>query len=220
MQRIADRVLIVAAHPDDEVLGPGGTVKRLVDLGARALIVIACTGRPGHEAAVEDSARQVGGMLGADDVVFLRFPNLRLESFPLVEVVRRLEQIIASFRPTTVFTHHGGDVNRDHQVCFRATVTATRPLRECPVRALLCFETPSSTEWSVTPTDAFHPNVFVDITDTFPAKMQALAAYRSEMRPYPFPRSLQGVEALARTRGTTIGVTYAEAFQLMRGIWA
>ena len=220
MHLAADRVLVVAAHPDDEVLGPGGTMKRLVDLGARVLTVIACRGRPGQEEVVEPIARQVGRLLGVEDVVFLHFPNLHLETFPLVEVARQIERIIAGFQPTLVLTHHGGDLNRDHRVCFDAVLTATRPVRGCPVRTLLCFETPSSTEWAARAADAFHPNVYVDITDTYPAKAQALALYQPELRPYPFHRSLEGIEALARTRGTVIGVACADAFQLVRGIWA
>ena len=220
MDLAADRVLVVAAHPDDEILGPGGTIKRLADLGARILTVIACNGRPGQEQVVEDIARRVAHSLGVEQVMFLRYPNLRLETFALAEVTRRLERIIADFRPAAVFTHHGGDLNRDHRTCFDAVLTATRPLQDCPVRTLLCFETVSSTEWAARPGDIFQPNVYVDITATFAAKAAAVAAYQPELRPYPYPRSVEGVETLARTRGTVIGVPYAEAFCLVRGIWS
>lgn len=220
MDLAADRVLVVAAHPDDEVLGPGGTIKRLAGLGARILTVIACNGRPGCEQVVEDIAGGVGEALGVERVMFLRYPNLRLETYALAEVTRRLEQIIDGFQPTMVLTHHGGDLNRDHRTCFDAVLTAVRPVANCPVRALLCFETVSSTEWAARPGDAFEPNLYVDITETFEAKSRAVAAYEPELRPYPYPRSVEGVEALARNRGTVIGVPYAEAFRLIRGVWS
>ncbi|HEX6988402.1 MAG TPA: PIG-L family deacetylase, partial [Bacillota bacterium] len=195
MDLAADRVLVVAAHPDDEVLGPGGTVKLLAGMGARIRTVIACNGRPGREELVEEIARRVGVSLGVERVMFLRYPNLRLETFALAEVTRRLEGIIEEGRPTMVLTLHGGDLNRDHRTCFDAVLTASRPTRGCPVRSLLCFETLSSTEWAGRPGDAFEPNVYVDITATFEAKTEAVAAYQPELRPYPYPRSIEGVEA-------------------------
>src|SRR5690606_20746617 len=177
-------------------------------------------GRPGREEIVEEIARRVGASLGVEEVRFLRYPNLRLETFALAEITRRLEQIIAEFRPTLVLTHHGGDLNRDHRTCFDAVLTASRPVAGCPVRTLLCFETVSSTEWAARPGDAFEPNLYVDITETFAARSMAVAAYEPELRPYPAPRSVEGVEALARNRGTVIGVPYAEAFRLIRGVWS
>ena len=215
----AERVLVVAAHPDDEVLGPGGTLKRLADQGARVRIVIACRGRPGYEDVVEECAHRAGVVLGAEEVLLWRLPNLRLDTLPLIELVRRIEAVSADFRPTIILTHHGGDLNRDHQACFEATVVALRPLPRSTVRALLCFETPSSTEWAGERLAAFQPNVFVDITRVHKAKLEALRLYQVELRPHPHPRSLRSVTALARARGAGVGVPLAEAFRLVRGMW-
>src|SRR5690554_286857 len=126
--------MVVAAHPDDEVLGPGGTVKLLTGMGARVLTVIGCNGRPGREAVVEETGCRVGALLGVERVLFLRHPNRRLETLALAEVTRRVEKIVAQVRPTMVLTHHGGDLNRDQRTCHDAVLTAARPMTGYPVQ--------------------------------------------------------------------------------------
>lgn len=145
------------------------------------------------------------------------FPDNRMDSVDLLDVVKQVERHIAAFRPGTVFTHHAGDVNIDHRVIHDAVIAACRPQPGFPVRELLFFEVASSTEWRPPASaEAFHPNWFVDITHTLKTKMEALEAYRHEMRDFPHPRSLQAMEALARWRGASVGMEAAEAFVLGR----
>ena len=144
-------------------------------------------------------------------------PDNRLDSIPLLDITRRVEALIEQHRPATVFTHHADDLNIDHRRVHQAVMTACRPQRGHPVRTLLCFEVPSSTEWQPSGSGApFAPNWFVDISDTLARKLAALDAYAAELRDWPHPRSRQGVEHLARWRGATVGCEAAEAFMLAR----
>jgi LmbE family N-acetylglucosaminyl deacetylase len=134
-------------------------------------------------------------------------------------VVKRIEEIVAKYAPDVVYTHHGGDLNIDHLVTFRAVMTATRPLADCPVRELYTFEVPSSTEWAFQRFEpAFRPNVFVDIAATLSAKIEGMALYESEARPFPHPRSPEALRAIARRWGSVVGREYAEAFELVRAV--
>ena len=121
-------------------------------------------------------------------------------------------------KPEVIYTHHWGDLNIDHRITFNAVMTACRPFGS-PVKKILCFEVLSSTEWNVqNAANAFMPNLFIDVTDTLAKKIAALREYKGEMRPYPHPRSLEGAELLAKTRGLTIGANAAEAFEIAREI--
>jgi len=215
------RTLIVAAHPDDEILGVGGTIGKLTARGAEVAIVILCNGRPSLEERMSAVTKVAGHVLGVREVRTLNHPNLRLETYPVAEIAGQLEKIFADFKPETVLTHHYGDVNRDHFAAYHAVLTAARPLSSCCVESVFTFETPSSTDWAESVSDRiFRPNAYVDITETFDLKMEALRLYDDEMRPFPHSRSYQGVEALARTRGMAVGVRFAEAFSLIRGVWS
>lgn len=222
------KVLVIAAHPDDEVLGCGGTIARHVAAGDEVRIHILAEGatsrapsRDGDAHAKEltalaQSAAEAAMILGATSVLH-GLPDNRLDSLDLLEVVKLVEEVIFSYQPELVYTHHSSDVNIDHQVIHRAVVTACRPLPGQSVRTLLFFEIPSSTEWQV-PT-AFSPNWFVSIEETLSRKVQALESYGSEMREFPHPRSIPAVKALAAWRGASIGVKAAEAFVLGRLIF-
>jgi LmbE family N-acetylglucosaminyl deacetylase len=217
-------VLIVAAHPDDEVLGCGGTIARHTAEGSTVNVIFLADGVTARDRADsaerqrrQAAAHQAANCLGIHSVQFHNFPDNRLDTIELIKIVQTIEQAIAQHQPDTVLTHHAGDVNIDHQRVHQAVVTACRPQPGHPVRTLLFFEVPSSTEWQPPGSaPAFTPNWFVDISSTLDCKLNALDAYAEELRVWPHPRSLQAVEALARWRGATVGVEAAEAFILGR----
>ncbi|QMU78278.1 PIG-L family deacetylase [Streptacidiphilus sp. PB12-B1b] len=222
-------IAVFAAHPDDETLGCGATIAKLAATEDVHIVVLGdgITAREAsrHDRAAADAlyadAEAATTLLGAASVTFERLPDLRFDTLPLLEIVWRVERVLREIRPASVFTHHPGDLNRDHQLTSRAVLTATRPVDGCPVRDLYCFEVPSSTEWGfagVAP--GFTPNVFVDVSETIETKVRAMESYRSERRAFPHPRSPEALRALARYRGSTAGLESAEAFQLMRSIRA
>ncbi|WP_309123291.1 PIG-L deacetylase family protein [Paenibacillus sp.] len=212
--------LIIASHPDDEILGCGGTARKLIEGGTEVVTILTALGRKEEAHRMKQCTREANRRLGVKEVVHLDFPNLRLEAVPLHRITRELERLIAKYEPDTIFTHHYGDLNRDHQATFQAVLTAARPLPGKKPIDILCFETVSSTEWAQpTGDNVFKPNYFVDIGATIDAKMDALASYDVEMRPFPHPRSYEGVRYLAHVRGMTVGVPYAEAFETIRRTW-
>ena len=222
-------VLIVAAHPDDEVLGCGGTIARFARQGRSVHVLLMADGESSRASGTDQpvgpspmaernaAAHTACGILGCASVESLALPDNRLDGLELLDVVKKIEGFINRYQPLTVFTHHCGDVNIDHRVVHEAVLAACRPEPGHPVQELLFFEVPSSTEWrppgSAVP---FLPNYFVDISATLEIKFAALEAYASELREFPHPRSLRAVEALARWRGATVGVEAAEAFILGR----
>lgn len=213
-------VLVIAAHPDDEILGSGGTIKKLINHGYKVITVIAAKGRKEEEQHIQPLMQQANKHLGVDEVLFLEFPNLLLETIPLHKIAKAIEALLDKYKPSLIFTHHYGDTNKDHQILFQAVITAARPLPGKQPMEILCFETVSSSEWSQHTNDKeFKPNYFVDITDTIDDKLQSLHHYDIEMRPFPHPRSYDGVEYLARVRGMTVGVEFAEAFEIIRRVW-
>lgn len=220
-------ILILAAHPDDEVLGCGGTIAKLADQGAIVHVAFLADGvfsRDGNALVQQDelqvrraAAQKACDILGVKSVSFGEFPDNRMDTVALLDIIKILEELIAEYKPEVVFTHHSGDVNIDHRRMHEAVVTACRPQPGHPVKTLLCFEVPSSTEWQLPDSaPAFTPNWFVNISDTLDRKLAALDAYAAELRDWPHPRSRQGVEHLAHWRGATVGVDAAEAFMLGR----
>jgi len=224
-------ILAVAAHPDDEVLGCGGTLARMAGEGRAVHILLMADGETSRigdqvRAAATDrlEARKAAALsackiLGCSSVEVLDLPDNRMDGMELLDVVKHIEAFVQRYQPFSVLTHHAGDVNIDHRVVHDAVITACRPQPGHSVKELLFFEVPSSTEWR--PSDSaksFGPNWFVDISTTLAAKLAALHAYQSELRTFPHPRSLKAVEALARWRGATVGVEAAEAFMLGRRI--
>lgn len=221
-------VAVIAAHPDDEVLGCGGTIARYAQEGRQVHVLLLADGetsRAGQGLAVDTErvkARKAAAIaaceiLRCESVEVLAFPDNRLDAIELLDIVRVVESFISLHAPSTVLTHHGGDLNVDHCVIHTAVLTACRPQPMHSVRELLFFEIPSSTGWQVPGSASpFLPNWFVDISATLAVKLEALRAYQSEMRPFPHARSLEGVQALATWRGATVGVPAAEAFVLGR----
>lgn len=230
-------VMVVAAHPDDEILGCGGTMARLVQQGARVTVVLLGEGpvsrletENSHQKATEQShafasAHRAGAILGVDRVITpadrgcAGFPDNRFDTVPLIELVKYIEAIGAEIKPDVVFTHHAGDLNVDHRITHQAVLTAFRPLPGQTVRSVFAFEILSSTEYSFASAEPlFVPNFFVDIATALCRKQEALHAYSSEMRDWPHPRSYEGVECLAKLRGAQNGVDAAEAFIMCRGL--
>ena len=216
------RVLVVAAHPDDEVLGCGGTIARHVGKGERVQVLFVADGvssRGNQEGILGrcDAARKACRILGAGEPDFLSLPDNRLDDLPLLEVVQKIEEYLASFNPQVIYTHHSGDLNVDHTVVHRAVMTSCRPQPGCSVREIYSFEVLSSTGWLPHNNGgSFQPNFFVDISATLKSKISALRAYDMEMRPFPHSRSYDSVEYLARCRGVAVGMEAAEAFMVER----
>jgi len=218
------RVLVVAAHPDDEVLGCGGVMARYADQGYEVHVLIITRGipelfLPEQIEVTRRELRAAHDILGVSGVTFLDFPAPRLDVVPGNELADAMRRVIRQFRPQIVYAPHRGDIHVDHQATYRATLVAIRPINNCPVRQLLCYETLSETEWaSPSGSDAFVPTVFVDISEQLSRKLEAMACYRSQLKHPPHPRSLRSIEALAKLRGGTVGLEAAEAFMLVREI--
>ena len=222
-------VLVFAAHPDDELLGVGGTVRLLANQGVRVRAVILAEGLTSRrdsraETAEEDlhrlwqEARRAGETVGYAGMDFCGFPDNRMDSIDLLDIVKRVSGYVEKYRPDTIFTHHHGDLNIDHRLTFQAVITACRPVKEGFVKRIYTFETPSSTEWNFAYDRIFTPNLFVDVSDTLEAKIQGMQCYSSEACPSPHPRSGESLRALAAYRGSTAGVLFAEAFSVIREI--
>lgn len=223
-------VLVVAAHPDDEVLGCGGTVARLAQENHEVHIAIMGEGitsrHPCREEAdanhltrLHQQAQAAASKIGAKDVIHFKLPDNRLDTVPLLDVVKLVEDLVGKLKPEVIYTHHPGDLNVDHGVVHRAVLTATRPMVGQCVREIYAFEVPSSTEWAfhrLAP--SFCPNVFVDVTGTLEAKLAALACYGTETRQFPHPRSPEALRAIATRWGSVVGCQAAEAFELVRSI--
>ena len=221
-------VVVVAAHPDDEVLGCGATIARLAKSGRPVHVLLMADGESARLDNLEHTSKHLledrknrallaGKVLGVKSVEQMSMPDNRMDQLDLLDVVKAVEKFVIKHHPLTLFTHHSGDVNIDHRVVHDAVIAACRPQPGHSVRELLFFETPSSTEWRP-PGSApmFNPNWFVDVSDTLDLKLQALDTYKNELREFPHARSIEAITALARWRGTMIGVAAAEAFILGR----
>lgn len=218
------RVLVIAAHPDDEVLGMGGTIAVHTDRGdvVRVLVVTdgSSTQYPGDaeiRSRKEEEARRAAAELGVEDYVHLDLPDMRLDTLAHVDVNRVVEEHVREFAPVVVYTVQP-DVNNDHRVLFDSVSVATRPVPGRGVRRLLTYAPASSTEWTPAAVNWFVPNWYVDVTATIERKLAAFAQYETERREYPHPRSERAIRATAEFHGTTCGCEYAEPFVLVRGI--
>lgn len=224
------KVLVVAAHPDDEILGCGGTMARLAGEGHEVRIAILAEGMSARSARREEAdqkqmqhlhaqAQQAADKVGARELVLCKLPDNRLDTVPLLEVVKLVEDLVDRIRPEIIYTHHPGDLNVDHGVVHRAVLTATRPMNGQCVREIYAFEVPSSTEWAFQRLEpSFRPNVFVDIADSLETKVAALGCYGTEIREFPHPRSAEALRAIATRWGSVAGVKAAEAFELIRSV--
>lgn len=223
------KILIIAAHPDDEVLGCGATMAKHANNGDEVHVVIlvegitsrdgkrSCEKRNTDLSQLAKSANKANSILGVKSLTLHNFPDNRMDSLYMLDVIKVIEGHISRRRPDTVYTHHAGDINIDHRIINTAVMTACRPQPESPIKKILFFEVPSSTGWHVPdPAQSFIPNWFEEVSGTLSAKLKALHAYKSEMKPWPHARSLKAVEYLAKWRGSSVGMEAAEAFSLGR----
>lgn len=227
------RILVVAAHPDDELLGAGATMHRLIHrFGCTVRAVILGEGltsradQRDRDAWNEELERlrantaRAALHIGFQSFGVYEFPDNRFDSVALLDIVKVVEAEKRTFLPDVIFTHHGGDLNIDHRRTFEAVVTATRPMEGERVRSIFSFETPSATEWQAANAPLpFLPNMFIPVSEQdLQAKLAAMGAYEQESRPFPHPRSPQALETLARRWGVAVGCPLAEAFMLVRSV--
>ncbi|MEG1394062.1 MAG: PIG-L deacetylase family protein [Christensenellaceae bacterium] len=221
------KILIVAAHPDDEILGCGATMKKYSqEFEIHTLILGAGkdsrkSGKSASEnfeqekLALKKEAATANQAIGCENVVFADFPDNRFDSVALLDIVKKIDEVKASVKPQKIFTHFKGDLNIDHKITYDAVLTATRPMQDETVKEIYAFEILSSTEWNYPL--SFCPNFFVDVTSQIQDKVEAMQAYKSELRDYPHPRSVEAIFANAKYWAFRTGIDgYAEAFEIVR----
>ena len=216
------KTLVVAPHPDDEVLGVGGTLLRRKAEGAELAWLIV-TGismdsgwKPEQVERRADEIARVTAMFGFDHVFALDFPTTQLDRIPVGDLVGALSGVFNTFQPEEVFVPHPSDVHTDHRAVFAAAAACTKWFRYPSVKRVLAYETLSETDFGLGTELGFRPNVYVDIAPYLEGKLEAMGIYASEMAPFPFPRSHEALRALAKVRGAASGYHAAEAFQLLR----
>ncbi|MBF8983784.1 PIG-L family deacetylase [Lutibacter sp. B2] len=212
-------VLIIAAHPDDELLGCGGTIALHAMQGDKVTVVIVCEGeslRYSHEGVgQQENIYSAAAILGVTDVRLLGFPDQQLDKYTLTEIISPLEQIVSEIKPEIVYCQYGGDINRDHKILFEAASVALRPIVEY-LEVFYSFYTVSSTEWAYPRT--FIPDTWVDITSTIDKKLEAFSCYKSEIREYPHPRSIETLKYSANFYGSQCCINSAEVFMTIRRV--
>lgn len=217
-------VLVVAPHPDDEVLGVGGAILRHLSEGDDVHVVICTRGEESRFGAkqvarVQEESAQVHEFLGITKSHRLDLPAARLDTMPGSEVNMALAEVFENVGPHTVYAPHPGDVHRDHQLIFQAVMVCCRPVGTNYPRRILAYETVSETDWYAPPiTPTFVPNVFMDVSQHIEKKLEACAIYASQIRPAPQQRSMDAIRALSITRGHAMGIPHAEAFALVREV--
>jgi len=223
------KVLVFAAHPDDEVLGCGGTMAKISTKGGSVRSIVFSDGVSSRKNNKKKDLKKIldrknscilaAKILGSKKPIFGTFPDNELDTIPLLQLVKFVEKYINKYKPNLIFTHFNNDLNIDHQLVSRAVVTACRPQKKNTVKNILFFEIPSSTEWKIE-TDSkkgiFNPNWFEEISKTLSKKIKAIKIYKEEIRKWPHPRSTKGIKVLAEWRGATAGYEAAEAFVLGR----
>lgn len=216
------RTLVVAPHPDHEVLGVGGTLLRRKSEGASIAWLIVTKMTPGNNFSEDKiSSRhmeisRIGKFFEFDEIYNLGLPTAGLDVVPMAEVVHQISEVMKEYRPDEIFTPHLGDIHTDHGVVFNAAVSCSKWFRNPSITRIMSYETISETDFGLDHSRQFHPNVFVDISDFLEKKLTAMEIYSSELGEFPFPRSRLAMESLARYRGSSSGFKAAEAFQLLR----
>lgn len=221
-------ILVVAAHPDDEILGVGATIARKIAEGNKAFALILGEGQTSRWKSRENAKKDVvlalhkdsmeaAKVIGYTDIYLESLPDNRFDRLDLLDVVKTVEKYVGRVKPDIIYTHHQKDLNIDHRITFEAVLTATRPMEDCPVREIYAFETVSSTEWNFGNKERiFYPNVFVDVSGFFETKCEAMRKYKSELCQFPHPRSIEMLEITAKRWGAIVGRQYVEAFELIR----
>ena len=220
--------LVVASHPDDEILGCGGTISKLSDKGIDCRSLILSKGILSRDIKGISSKKAISKLLentkSASKIIGYKkhyqfdFPDNQFDTVPLLQIVKKIEQVIEEFKPQTIFTHHLGDLNKDHVITHRASLIASRPMEGNFITNVVTFETPSSSEWSFSQFENFQPNLFINIEKSIEKKIAAMNAYDNEIRSFPHPRSSENLKAISEYRGSSVGMKKAEAFQIVRSI--
>lgn len=227
-----DTILVVAAHPDDEIIGCGGAILRHVKDKDNVYTLILSKGvqsrfkknnssKKIHKyiESLNNESLKANSFLGVKKIFSEDFPDNNFDSVPLLDIVKKVEFYFDKIQPSIVYTHSNLDLNIDHQITFRAVLTASRPKIDNKISKIFSFEIPSSSDWSFGLNNRnFNPNYFVGIEKEVTKKIKALKYYKSEMRKFPNSRSLKNIENLAAVRGATIGLKAAEAFEIVRYI--
>jgi len=232
------KILVIAAHPDDEILGMGGTIQKYTKNGDSVKIIIMATGITSRRSTnfksstkykidkkiekemlvqvneLRSHSKKAAKIVGVQDIEFMDFPDNEMDLVSNLEVTKKIEETIQNFNPEIVYTHSSHDVNVDHRILYNATLTATRPTPRCKVKEVISFEIPSSTEWYFP--SKFSPNIFVDIEKELHQKIKAVEEFKTELRNYPHPRSTKALEMIAGRWGVVSGFKAAEAFCLVR----
>tara|TARA_A100001015_G_scaffold287074_1_gene356458 strand:- start:2216 stop:2908 length:693 start_codon:yes stop_codon:yes gene_type:complete len=225
------KILVVAAHPDDELLGCGGAILYHLNRGDKIRIIIVAEGLTSRDSKRDKVTRfndlnklksttiKIFKKIGVREVDFLDFADNRLDSYNLIDVIKPIEKIIQNYKPNIIYTHNPGDLNIDHNIVNRAVMTASRPKPKISIEKIYAFEVLSSTNWSINHTNSnFEPNYFLNIEKFLKKKIKLLSYYKTEMEKWPHTRSLKSVEYLAKYRGSSVGFEAAEAFYLLREI--
>lgn len=223
------KVLVVVSHPDDEVLGCGGTIVELTGRGVEVRVVMlggVTTSRfnedPNSDLHKKDQfhneSEKAAKVLGVRKVCKFDIDDNRFDTVPFLEIVKRVEKVFEDYSPDLVITHDRCDLNKDHSICFDAVLTACRPLPKRQPFRIMAFEVLSSTEYQDPSVAQFRPNCYIDIRNTIGKKLEAMKCYESEIMAYPHPRSIDGIKSLAQKRGCEAGVDYAEAFRIVREV--
>lgn len=224
-----ERALIVVAHPDDEVLGMGGTIAKLSKKGIEIHLLIVTDGSSCQYKTDDDldliiknkidETKQASLILGIKTISYGGLPDMKLDTVPHTDLNNVIENAINKIKPDVVFTHFYGDINLDHQLVFKSVLVACRPTNRQSVKEIYCFDVPSSTEWNYfSAQTSFFPNCYVDITKYLDVKLSALSCYKTELREYPHPRSVQFVREMDQVEGKKVGIEAAERFVLIRQI--
>lgn len=223
---MSKKILIVAAHPDDEVLGCFGTVARLIQEGYEAYTLILGEGKTSRDekrqvenkkdeiAVLNNEILNANNAIGIKKVFVESFPDNRFDSVDLLDIIKVISKVKNEVKPDIIFTHYEHDLNIDHQITYKAVVTATRPMQDECVKEIYSFEILSSTEWNYPV--SFSPDTFYDVSDTLDLKIKAMEEYISELCEYPHPRSLNGIELNAKYQGMRVGKIAVEAFKSVR----
>ena len=220
-------IVCIAAHPDDEVLGLGGTLIKHVNSGDKVFIILLSEG---ESSKIEKNkknphrklnAEECSNIIGSNLYKIFDYPDQELDTIPILEIIKNLEKILKKLRPDIAYVHHQGDLNKDHQIASQSTLTALRPMNKFDLHTeIRSFETPSSTDQS--PFEGqfiFKPNFYVSIENIWDKKVDALKTYNKELHNFPHPRSLKSIESLAIKRGMESGFKKAEAFMVLRRMW-
>ena len=219
-----NRVLVVVAHPDDEALGCAGTIAKHIEATDQVYVIFMSNGVSSRAGANlksatkvrVDSANKSCKVLKTEEPIFLDFPDNKMDSIPLLDVVQKIEKVVVELKPDIIYTHHIGDLNIDHKITHEAVMVACRPQKNISVKEIYAFEVLSSSEWMTPKINTFSPNYFNNISNYIEIKRSALSCYDNEMRESPNSRSIENIIRLNALRGNAVAIDYAESFEILR----